>query len=171
MASKWLAANSPSIDAGDDDLLPEDVYDIDNDPNTTVHPLDLAWRDRIANGGISLTVDQGAFEYRPPHACLPDLNNSGTVDVLDLLILLAAWGACPDPNDCPADLNGSGAVDVQDLLILLAAWGPCPEFAGDPWSGTTVPETVQDCLNMYTGTLLEKCLEMIAQMEELLGEE
>ncbi|HRQ75934.1 MAG TPA: hypothetical protein PK098_08450 [Phycisphaerales bacterium] len=55
--------------------------------------------------------------------CPADLNNSGAVDVQDLLILLGAWGTNPGH---PADLNNSGAVDVQDLLILLGAWGACP---------------------------------------------
>jgi plastocyanin len=52
-----------------------------------------------------------------------DLNGDGVVDVSDLLILLAAWGPCPQSGDCIADLNGDGAVDVSDLLILLANWG------------------------------------------------
>lgn len=54
---------------------------------------------------------------------LGDLNNDGVVDVLDLLILLGSWGACPKSGPCPADLNNSGVVDVQDLLILLSNWG------------------------------------------------
>ncbi|HRP62845.1 MAG TPA: hypothetical protein PK400_06100 [Phycisphaerales bacterium] len=57
-------------------------------------------------------------------ACPADLNNSGAVDVQDLLILLSSWGPCGKGN-CPADLNDSGTVDVQDLLILLSSWGPC----------------------------------------------
>jgi len=52
-----------------------------------------------------------------------DLNCDGTVDGADLLILLSAWGPCPDPDDCPADLNGDGAVDGGDLLLLLSEWG------------------------------------------------
>ncbi|HRP63600.1 MAG TPA: hypothetical protein PK400_09930 [Phycisphaerales bacterium] len=59
-------------------------------------------------------------------SCDADLNNSGAVDVQDLLILLGSWGAC---SGCAADLNNSGAVDVQDLLILLGAWGACEEAA------------------------------------------
>lgn len=58
--------------------------------------------------------------------CTPipgDLNGDGVVDVSDLLILLAAWGPCPDGATCPADMNGDGAVDVSDLLTLLANWG------------------------------------------------
>lgn len=54
--------------------------------------------------------------------CPADVNDSGAVDVSDLLSLLAAWGRCPG---CPEDLNGDGRVLVSDLLALLAAWGPC----------------------------------------------
>ncbi len=58
-----------------------------------------------------------------PCAGSSDLNCDGTVDVSDLLILLAAWGSCDDASNCPADLDGNGVVDVSDLLILLANWG------------------------------------------------
>ncbi|HRP62149.1 MAG TPA: PQQ-dependent sugar dehydrogenase [Phycisphaerales bacterium] len=60
------------------------------------------------------------IEYTPKTG---DLHIDGVVDVLDLLILLGAWGPCPPRGDCPADLNGNGTVDVQDLLILLSNWG------------------------------------------------
>lgn len=49
-----------------------------------------------------------------------DLDGNGTVDVLDMLALLGAWGAC---DGCPADLNDDGLVNVADLLILLGNWG------------------------------------------------
>ncbi|MCH8345285.1 MAG: hypothetical protein IH983_15045, partial [Planctomycetes bacterium] len=53
-----------------------------------------------------------------------DLDDDGTVGILDLLILLADWGPCPDPPDgCPADLDGDGSVGILDLLTLLANWG------------------------------------------------
>jgi hypothetical protein len=54
--------------------------------------------------------------------CPADINADGTVNVLDLLLVLAAWGATSGPED----INGDGIVDVLDLLDLLAAWGPCP---------------------------------------------
>jgi hypothetical protein len=65
------------------------------------------------------TIDLGA-------ECIGDLNDDGAVDVLDLLLLLDAWGPCADPKDCDEDLNGDGNIDVLDLLLLLDAWGPCP---------------------------------------------
>lgn len=52
----------------------------------------------------------------------PDFNCDGSINGLDLLILLGAWGDCPDPDDCPADLNQDGTVNGLDLLILLGAW-------------------------------------------------
>ncbi len=55
--------------------------------------------------------------------CVGDINNSGSVDVFDLLLLLEGWGSCPAP--CLPDLNNSGAVDVFDLLLLLENWGAC----------------------------------------------
>jgi hypothetical protein len=57
-----------------------------------------------------------------PPCCPADLDGSGTVDVSDLLLLLAHWGPC---DDCDADLTDDGYVDVEDLLELLAAWGVC----------------------------------------------
>ena len=51
--------------------------------------------------------------------CLEDLDDSGLVDVSDLLMLLAGWGGAE------GDLNGDGSTDVTDLLQLLAAWGEC----------------------------------------------
>jgi hypothetical protein len=61
--------------------------------------------------------------YRVTVTCAPscpaDLDGDETVDVTDLLALLAAWGTVG------ADLNDDGTTDVGDLLLLLAAWGPC----------------------------------------------
>lgn len=54
--------------------------------------------------------------------CPADLNGDNLVNVLDLLLLLTAWG--PNPGD-PADLNGDGNVDVVDLLQMLTVWGAC----------------------------------------------
>jgi hypothetical protein len=53
-----------------------------------------------------------------------DLTGDGAVGVNDVLVMLAAWGPCPDPPaPCPADLDGDGSVGVLDLLILLGNWG------------------------------------------------
>lgn len=51
-----------------------------------------------------------------------DLNQSGTVDTADLLLLLANWGPCAGPG-CLGDLDSDGAVGTTDLLLLLTTWG------------------------------------------------
>ncbi len=57
----------------------------------------------------------------PP--CPWDLDGNGSVDTVDFLDLLGAWG--PNPGH-PADFNSDGVVDTVDFLELLANWGPCP---------------------------------------------
>ncbi len=61
-----------------------------------------------------------AFGFSTP--CPADVTDDDTVDVLDLLEVLTAWGEC---YGCPADITGDGEVDVLDLIEVLAAWGPC----------------------------------------------
>ncbi len=53
-----------------------------------------------------------------------DLDGDGTVGILDLLLLLGAWGPCPErcPPFCTGDLDGDCTVGIVDLLILLANW-------------------------------------------------
>ena len=53
--------------------------------------------------------------------CSADVDDSGTVDVSDVLAVLAAWG---DAGGA-ADVNQDGLVDVSDMLAVIAAWGPC----------------------------------------------
>ena len=54
-----------------------------------------------------------------------DANNDGHVDVVDLLILVDAFGSVVgDPNYDPnADFNSDGSVDVVDLLDLVDNFG------------------------------------------------
>ncbi len=69
-------------------------------------------------------ADQAAIDdlhFGPPD-CPADLDGDGSVGILDLLLLLSAWGS--DPGG-PPDFNGDGVVGILDLLILLAAWGVC----------------------------------------------
>ena len=57
-----------------------------------------------------------------PKADQGDCSSDGVVNVNDLLLLLANWGA----NDCGAEIaEPFDTVDVNDLLGLLAQWGPC----------------------------------------------
>jgi hypothetical protein len=49
-----------------------------------------------------------------------DVTGDQIVNMLDLLEVLASWGACAG---CPADLNGDAVVDLADLLLVLSNWG------------------------------------------------
>jgi hypothetical protein len=48
-------------------------------------------------------------------------NGDGTVDVVDLVEVVLAFGT----NDSAADVNEDGIVDVEDLVELILNWGPC----------------------------------------------
>jgi hypothetical protein len=77
------------------------------------------------------------IEYTPPAtpACVADIApapaGDDTVDVNDLLAVIADWGPCPEQGCCPADiapqLGGDSEVNVDDLLAVIGAWGPCEE--------------------------------------------
>ena len=54
-------------------------------------------------------------------SCTGDLDANGTVDIDDLLQLLAAFGTSGN-----GDLDGDKDTDVDDVLIVISAWGECP---------------------------------------------
>lgn len=73
--------------------------------------------------GKSAPVEMDFVDVPLTASNLGDVNNDGSVNVLDLLAMLGLWGPCPPPSLCQGDLNGDGAVNVLDLLILLTNWG------------------------------------------------
>ena len=88
---------------------------------TTVEELRIEWSQGYDTILTDIAVNQTITVDAPP---LGDVTGDGTVNVEDLLTLLAAWGPCPDGAQvCPADTNGDNKVDVNDLLTLLANWG------------------------------------------------
>ena len=134
-----LLPGSPVIDAGHNWAVPIDTTDLDGDGDTTeLVPLDLDGNPRFADVvattdtgcGASAVVDMGAYEFPGnPLVCLRpgDVNGDGTVNVLDLIDLLLAFGASCEDVCCPADFDLSGSVDVLDLIELLLAFGQrCP---------------------------------------------
>ena len=113
----FLDPSSPCIEYGSDLLMPNDEVDLDGDGDTSeVLPVDFFGNNRI--GGF--TVDIGAVEFHAP-TCTGDLNGDATVNVTDLLEVIAQWGE----SNSTADLNDDGIVDVTDLLLIVGSWGPC----------------------------------------------
>ena len=127
-----LSSGSPGIDAGNNWGVPIDAKDYDQDGNTgELFPVDLDGNPRFnadkadfdPGCGVPVVVDMGAYEYQfdpVEDVIFADLNADGTVGILDLLGVLAAWG--DDDNNCLADLDIDGDVDILDLLTLLANW-------------------------------------------------
>jgi hypothetical protein len=49
-----------------------------------------------------------------------DLNDDGSVDVVDLIQIILNWGPCS--GACPGDLDGDCTVGPTDLVILIENW-------------------------------------------------
>jgi hypothetical protein len=79
--------------------------------------LDGAGDSDGSNNAYVTTIDIGALED-----CPADISGNGSVDVDDVLAVVAAFGDC---GSCSEDIDGDGTVGVDDLLVVIAAFGPC----------------------------------------------
>ena len=59
-----------------------------------------------------------------------DLNNDGTVNTADLILLMSNLGTACE-GDCPTDLNNDGVTDQNDVLAVMQSWGAVPGWT-DP---------------------------------------
>jgi len=116
-----------------DTQVPSTHRIVDLQPDTDYYILcgyyDL-WLVHTSSGGVLQFTDYQTGPHRVTISSetlyLPsDINEDGSVDLLDLLVLVNAFGSSqPDPNyDPAADINGDGSVDLLDLLILAATFG------------------------------------------------
>lgn len=122
-----LLTSSPCVDSGDNSALSADLGDLDGDGNLVEPiPFDLWLSTRraeifgMANVGVGSApvVDMGAYETH----CPGDLDGDGHVDLTDLALLLAHFGARP-MMAVDGDLNHDRVVDLADLGLLLASFG------------------------------------------------
>jgi hypothetical protein len=74
----------------------------DNSPDE----FDSPW---IDDGGNTLCI------------CPPDINGNGSVDITDLLVVVAQWGT----SGPQGDINRDGIVNIIDLLETIDDFGPC----------------------------------------------
>jgi hypothetical protein len=94
-------------------------------------PLQFYGTARAINASGSMIITW-AHNYNYGHWALAepampgDANGDGTVDVTDLLAIVAAWGPHPVDAACGPDLDMNGVVDVEDLLEVLEAFGADP---------------------------------------------
>ncbi|UCD74923.1 MAG: right-handed parallel beta-helix repeat-containing protein [Phycisphaerales bacterium] len=129
-----LAPGSPCIDAGFNNILDADGYDLDNDGLTCERfPLDADGIARFADDpdtvdtgcGAPVVVDLGAFEYHgnPADVIYGDVDGDGEVRIDDVFSVLGDWGDCD--GCCLSDVNLDGVVNIDDIFAVLDAWGPC----------------------------------------------
>ena len=73
-------------------------------------------------GGNFLAAGESYVVFSP--VVRGDLDGDGSVGIVDLLLLLDAWGPCPErcPPFFTGDLDGDCAVGIVDFLLLLANW-------------------------------------------------
>ena len=132
-----LGSQSPCIDAGANDYVPLDDFDLDGDGDTSEQiPMDANGEPRFVDDpetedtgqGSPPLVDMGAQEFQiPTDACPGDANDDGHVDPLDVGYVLARFGCSvdEDPSCAMADQNADGAVDPLDVGFILARLGEC----------------------------------------------
>src|SRR5690606_9808547 len=126
-----LLPGSPAADAGANDLVPPDTFDLDGDGDTTESlPLDLAFAPRFTDDpaapdtgrGSAPIVDMGAYET-VVDGCYPDCDGSGGLDFFDFLCFQNGFAAGEPYADC----DRSGEHDFFDFLCFQNAFAAgCP---------------------------------------------
>jgi len=83
---------------------------------------DGSWIAGWGNFGNNIGDTVSFFAHIPTESsCHEDIDESGAVDVGDILIVIDQWGL----QNSEADLTGDGLVNVSDLLEVVGNWGPC----------------------------------------------
>jgi len=114
----WSGAVEKAVDALYDDPYNPERIQLFEGSTCTIDVQGITWW--YTQNATTTTQSIVHLEF----ACEGDVDSDGSVDIHDLLALVAAWGDCPDP--CSADINEDQIVNIHDLLALVAAWGECP---------------------------------------------
>lgn len=85
-----------------------------------------------------------------------DLDNSGVVDVNDMVKVIEVYGADCSSVACQGDINRDGTVNLNDLLLMLANYGALP--AGP---------TVESSMNGVSVALQSRFSNDASQLEDL----
>ena len=76
-------------------------------------------------GGVPVSDDVAYHLSIVGEGCPEDLDQSGQIDIVEILLILAFWGPAETPAAGAADVTGDGQVGIDDLLQMLRCWGPC----------------------------------------------
>lgn len=108
---KWKVRFNSDATVYDEDYDGHPSWDVEAEP---VSWDGLGWSAELSFGKYTAVI----LSQSPP--CLGDLNNSGVVDVDDVLMVISGW------NTDQGDIDGDGMTGVEDLLLLLERYGECP---------------------------------------------
>ena len=104
-----LLPGSPAIDAGDPDLPTDEMR------------FDQRGFARVANGGLGLRLDIGAYESQGiPDYPVGDFNHDGIANLADYTVWRDTLG---DTTDLVADASGNNVVDADDYAIWKQHFG------------------------------------------------
>ena len=82
------------------------------------------------------------FSHQTWAVCPGDLDESGTVEVADVLSMLSVFGC---ELDCGEDLDGDGAVGTSDVLLVLGFFGQsCDANGPSVWTNPTFEVLFED---------------------------
>ena len=125
----YLLPGSPAIDAGSNDLLPADTFDLDNDSDTSEPlPIDLAGTPRVSGG----VVDIGTREFNAPPTADP--GGPYSVDEGGLVALDASASSDPEQTD-NTTLTYEWDFDYDELTFDVDSTGMSPDFSASAIDG------------------------------------
>lgn len=87
------------------------------------------WRVTAMNSGSSQistpTARRFTTDFAPVNSCVYDINNTGSVDIVDFTAFAAAFNSMTgDPNYDPAlDFNDTGSIDIVDFTEFSSEFG------------------------------------------------
>ena len=133
-----------------------ELYDYDADPDETVNIANLPENAQlIAHLSEQLHAGwQAALPEMQEHVPVPqmlpwDINNDGTVDIRDLILVSNNFGL-ESPEHPKVDVNKDGRVDIIDLLLVAAHFGESNTAAAPQRSSVLSPEHVDHILEWLT---------------------
>ena len=123
-----------------------ELYDYYADPNETVNIVDLPENEELVShlskrlhAGWQAALPEMREQIPVPETLPWDVNNDGTVDIQDLILVSNSFNV--EPSEHPkVDVNDDGQVDIIDLLLVAAHFGESSNPAAPAMPTEILPE-------------------------------
>ena len=143
--TEWGENASRGVELYDYDAAPNETVNIANLPENAQLITDLSEQ---LQAGWQAALPEGQHQIPVPQTLPWDINNDGSVDIQDLILVSNSFGmATPEPPK--VDVNEDGHVDIIDLLLVAAHFGES--------NNPTAPSIAMPLLPEHT-TFLEEWL-------------